>query len=115
MVTMTRVPTQRARTHPGAMIREEFLLPLGMTQTELAERLGVAWARVNQLVNGKRGGTPDTASPLERLFDPPAEFWPTLQPRRDLCQAMQAPGAKAIVRMRPAARDPGGRPAVTNG
>lgn len=97
---MIRIPTHRAPTHPGEMIREEFLVPLGMTQTELADRLGVAWTRVNQLINGKRGVTPDTALRLERLFDMPAEFWLTLQLRWDLYQAKHAPGAKAIARIR---------------
>ncbi|MDE3153451.1 MAG: HigA family addiction module antidote protein [Gemmatimonadota bacterium] len=99
---MIRIPTHRAPTHPGEMIREEFLVPLGMTQTELAERMGVAWTRVNQLINGKRGVTPDTALRLERLFEMPAEFWLTLQLRWDLYQAMRAPEARAISRIRPA-------------
>ena len=99
---MIRIPTDRTPTHPGEMIREEFLGPLGMTQTELAERLGVAWTRVNQLINGKRGVTPDTALRLERLFDMPAEFWLTLQLRWDLYQAMHAPEARAITRIQPA-------------
>ncbi|MDE3128513.1 MAG: HigA family addiction module antidote protein [Gemmatimonadota bacterium] len=104
---MIRIPTNRPPTHPGEMIREEFLGPLGMTQTELAERLGVAWTRVNQLINGKRGVTPDTALRLERLFDMPAEFWLTLQLRWDLHQAKHAPEARAIGRIRraPGIRD----------
>ena len=64
---MVRVPTHGPPTHPGEMLLEEFLEPLGLTQTEFAERLGVSYPRVNELVHGKRGVTPDTALRLERL------------------------------------------------
>ena len=78
------------------MLLEEFLRPLGITQSELATRIGVAWTRVNQLVNGKRGVTPDTALRLERLFGMPADFWLTLQLRWDLYHAKHAPEAKEL-------------------
>ena len=84
------------------MILEEFLKPLGMTQTEFAQRIGVAWTRANQLINGKRGVTPDTALRLERLFGMPAEFWMTLQVRCDLYAAMHSPSAKEIEKIRAA-------------
>lgn len=58
---MVRIPTHRAPTHPGKMLLEEFLRPLGVTQTKLASRLGVSYPRVNELVHGKRDMTPDTA------------------------------------------------------
>ena len=51
---MVRIPTHRAPTHPGEMLLEEFLKPLGLTQSELAERIGVSYPRVNELVHGKR-------------------------------------------------------------
>jgi len=63
---MVRVPTDGAPTHPGEMLEEEFLKPLGLSQTELAAKLGVSYPRVNELVHGKRGVTPDTALRLER-------------------------------------------------
>ena len=65
---MIRIPTHGAPTHPGEMLMEEFLKPLKMTQIQLAERLGVSYPRVNELIRGKRGVTPDTALRLERLF-----------------------------------------------
>ena len=56
---MVRVPTHRAPTNPGEMLLEEFLKPLGLTQVELAARIGVSYPRVNELVHGKRAMTPN--------------------------------------------------------
>jgi len=61
------------------MLLEEFLKPLGLSQTDLAERLGVSYPRVNELVHGKRGVTLDTALRLERLLGMEAQFWLNLQ------------------------------------
>jgi len=58
---MVRIPTDGAPTHPGEMLAAEFLKPLGLSQTELAAKLEVSYPRVNELVHGKRGVTPDTA------------------------------------------------------
>ncbi|HEY5060426.1 MAG TPA: HigA family addiction module antitoxin [Gemmatimonadaceae bacterium] len=93
---MVRIPTHGPPTHPGEMILEEFLRPLGMTQTEFAQRIGVAWTRANQVIKGRRGVTPDTVLRLEKLFDMPADFWLTLQLRWDLYHAMRSPAAKEI-------------------
>lgn len=65
---MFRIPKNRPPTHPGEMLMEEFLKPLKMTQVELAEKLGVSYPRVNELIHKKRGVTPDTALRLEQLF-----------------------------------------------
>ena len=62
---MLRIPTHSSPTHPGEMLREEFLKPLAMTQRALAERLDVSYPRVNELIHGKRGVTPDTALRLK--------------------------------------------------
>src|SRR5438270_8419947 len=97
---MVRIPTHGRPTHPGEMILEEFLKPLGMTQTEFAQRIDVAWTRANQIIKGKRAVTPDTALRLEKLFAMPASFWLTLQLRWDLYQAMRSPGAKEIDKIR---------------
>ena len=51
----------RTNTHPGEVLREEFLVPMGVTQTDLANHLGVPIQRINELIRGKRGVTPDTA------------------------------------------------------
>lgn len=96
---MVRVPTHRAPTHPGEMLREEFLTPLGLTQVELAARLGVSYPRINELVHGKRAMTPDTALRLERLLGIEAQFWMNLQLAWDLYHAARAESAKDIRRI----------------
>jgi antitoxin HigA-1 len=97
---MVRIPTHGLPTHPGEMLLAEFLKPLGMTQVELAERIGVSLQRVNEIVKGKRGVTPDTALRLERLFGMEAQFWLNLQLAWDLYHAIHAPAAKEIRRIR---------------
>ncbi len=87
---MTRIPTNRAPTHPGEMLREEFLLPMNITQQELAAAIHVPYQRVNELVNGKRGLTPSTALRLARFFGMSADFWLNLQQRWDLFKVQQA-------------------------
>jgi addiction module HigA family antidote len=82
------------------MLLEEFLKPLGMSQVELAGRIGVSFPRVNELVHGKRGMTPDTALRLERLFGMEAQFWLNLQLAWDLYHAAHSPAAKGIKRIR---------------
>jgi len=84
---MARLPENRAPVHPGEILRHEFLEPLGLTQTELAERLHVPFQRVNELVNGRRGVTPGTAIRLARLFGTTPALWMNLQSRYDLWQA----------------------------
>lgn len=93
---MVRIPTRRPPTHPGEMLLEEFLKPMGITQSALAEAIGVTFARVNELINGKRGMTPDTALRLERFFGVDAQFWMNLQQAWDLYDAMHSPKAKDI-------------------
>ena len=100
---MVRVPTHRAPTHPGEILLEEFLIPHGMTQVDLAERIGVSIQRVNEIVKGKRGITPDTALRLSRLFDTSVEFWMNAQLAVDLYAAQHSAAAKEIARIRPLA------------
>lgn len=80
-------PKNRTPTHPGEILLEEFLKPKGMTQLELAGRLKVPVQRVNTLINGKRGISPETAILLSRVFKNSAEFWMNLQTAYDLYQA----------------------------
>ncbi len=87
---MIRVPTERAPTHPGEMLLEEFLKPLGLTQRELADSIHVPYQRINEVINGKRGMTPGTALRLEKFLGMPASFWLNLQLRWDLYFAQQA-------------------------
>lgn len=78
------VPKHRVPAHPGEILAEEFLRPMGITQTRLAAHLGVPVQRVNELVNGKRGITPDTAWLLADALGTSPEFWVNLQSNRDL-------------------------------
>lgn len=98
---MARLPTHRAPTHPGEMLALEFLAPLGMTQVALAERIGVPFQRVNQVVRKKRSVTPDTALRLSRLFGTTAEFWLNLQQAWDLYEALHSPAARKIAAIEP--------------
>lgn len=87
---MIRIPTHREPTHPGEMLREEFLQPMKITQRELADAIHVPYQRVNELVNKKRGVTPSTALRLSKFFNVSAEFWLNLQVRWDLYRAKKA-------------------------
>ncbi len=86
---MIRVPTHRTPTHPGEMLLEEFLKPMGLTQRELAKAIHVPYQRINEIINGKRGMTPSTALRLEKYLGMPASFWLNLQLRWDLYFAQQ--------------------------
>ncbi len=86
---MVRVPTNRQPTHPGEILREEFLQPMGISQRELAAGIHVPYQRVNELINGKRGITPSTALRLAKYFGTTAGFWMNLQLRWDLYQTQQ--------------------------
>ena len=97
---MTTLPRHRPPTHPGEMLLEEFLKPLGMTQVELAERIRVSYPRVNEIIKGKRGLTPDTALRLARLLGTTPEFWLNGQLNWDLWQARRSPKAREIRRIK---------------
>ena len=87
---MVRVPTHREPTHPGEMLLEEFLVPMDLTQRELAEGIRVPYQRVNEIVNGKRGVTPSTALRLAKFFGNSEGFWMNLQLRWDLYHAKES-------------------------
>jgi antitoxin HigA-1 len=86
---MIRVPTSRTPTHPGEMLLEEFLTPMGLTQRELADAIHVPYQRVNDIVNGRRGVTPSPALRLAKFFGMSADFWMNLQLRCDLYFSQQ--------------------------
>lgn len=86
---MVRVPTNRPPTHPGEMLKEEFLIPMGLTQRELADGIQVPYQRINELINGKRGITPSTALRLGKYFGNTPGFWMNLQLRWDLYRVQQ--------------------------
>ena len=84
---MVRIPTDREPTHPGEMLLEEFLMPLGMTQQDLARAIRVPYQRVNEIVRGRCGVSPSTALRLSKFFGVSPGFWMNLQLRWDLYHA----------------------------
>lgn len=96
---MVRIPTHREPTHPGEMLLEEFLAPMGLTQRELADGIHVPYQRVNELVNGKRGVTPHTALRLAKFLGTTPDVWMNLQLRWDLYHA-QLDEAAALDRIK---------------
>lgn len=86
---MIRIPTHRRPTHPGKVLREEFLNPMDLTQRELADAIHVPYQRVNDIVNGRRSITPSIALRLAKFFNMSADFWMNLQMRRDMYLAQQ--------------------------
>ena len=86
---MVRIPTHREPTHPGEMLLEEFLIPMGITQRELANAIHVPYQRVNEIVNKRRGMTPSTALRLAKFLGMSEDFWMSLQLRWDLFKAKQ--------------------------
>lgn len=99
-----RLPTHRPPTHPGEMLLEEFLKPFGVTQSAFAVRLGVSFPRLNEVIRGKRGVTPDTALRLARVTGMSADFWLGLQQDWDLWHALRSDDAAAIARLKPIRR-----------
>jgi addiction module HigA family antidote len=81
------IPTKRAPTHPGVILLEEFLKPNGMTQVDLAKKLGIPLQRINTMINGKRACTAETALLLAKEFGNSPEFWMNLQSAFDLYEA----------------------------
>ncbi len=80
-------PNNRRPTHPGEVLLEEFLIPMSMTQVELAEKLGVSIQRINTIINGKRAVSAETAILLARAFKNSPHFWMNLQISCDLYDA----------------------------
>ncbi len=78
------VPKNRVPNHPGEILQEEFLSPLGVTQVRLAEHIGVPVQRINEVVRGKRGITPETAWLLGQAFGTTPQFWLNLQSNYEL-------------------------------
>lgn len=83
----------RITTHPGEILREEFLKPLDMSVNALATRLRVPATRIGAIVKGERGVTADTAMRLARYFATTPEFWMNLQTMYDLTKAKAESGA----------------------
>jgi addiction module HigA family antidote len=97
------LPAHRVTTHPGEILLREFLEPLRLSQAGLARALHIPQNRVNELVRGKRGITPETAILLAEYFGTSAEFWMNLQSAHDLTKARMRIAPQSV----PARRQPG--------
>jgi antitoxin HigA-1 len=86
------------------MLLEEFLKPLGISQSAFAIRLGVSFPRLNEIIRGKRSMTPDTALRLARVLGMSADFWLGLQQDWDLWHAMHSKKAAEIEQLQPLRR-----------
>ena len=91
------------------MLREEFLEPLDISQSALAEWIGASYPRINELIHGKRGVSADTALRLEQAFGMDAQFWLNLQLVWDLYHARRSSRVNEIARIKrhPAVGRPG--------
>ena len=96
-----RLPANRPPTHPGEMLLEEFLKPLGISQSAFAVRLGISFPRLNEIIRGKRSVTSDTALRLAHVLGMSADFWLGLQQDWELWHALRSKEAAAIARLEP--------------
>jgi addiction module HigA family antidote len=109
-ITTKHLPARNRRqrmppVHPGEMLREEFLVPLGMSANALAMALGVPATRISEIVNERRGITGDTAIRLGEYFRIGPEFWMNLQTRYELELARDARDAAGAKKIEPAPVD----------
>ena len=95
------LPTHRPPTHPGEMLLEEFLKPLGVSQVEAAHRMRIPFQRLNAIIKGRRAVSADTALLLEGLTRWDAQIWLTLQAKWDLWHALRARGRRPRVKALP--------------
>jgi antitoxin HigA-1 len=84
------LPENRVPTHPGEILLEEFLKPLGFSQVAFARHIGVPLQRINEIVRGKRGVTPDSAWRFAQALGTTPEFWMNLQSSHDLALSRPA-------------------------
>jgi addiction module HigA family antidote len=89
--------TKRQPASVGEMITEEYLVPLGITQGQLAEAMGVSRKTVNELCTNRRSVTVDTALMLATVFGNTADFWLKLQQRNDVWKALNTPKRRARI------------------
>lgn len=80
------IPKNRIPTHPGEILLEEFLVPLGVSQVDFAAHLGVPVQRVNEIVRGRRGVSPETAWLFSQALGSTPHFWLNLQATYDLAR-----------------------------
>lgn len=92
-MSIKRTTEQIVGIHPGEMLREEFLVPLGLSSSALAMALRVPATRILDIVHERRGISADTALRLGRYFGTSAQFWMNMQQNYDLAMAQQAAGS----------------------
>jgi len=95
------MPKRLPTVHPGEILQEEFLTPLGLSQYRVAKSIGVPPRRINEIVHGKRAVTADTALRLARYFGTTPEFWLNLQALHDLERARDRVGASIVAEVTP--------------
>jgi antitoxin HigA-1 len=91
------LPENRIPTHPGEILLEEFLIPIGMSQVAFARHIHVPLQRINEIVRGKRGVTPETAWLLSQALGTTPEFWINLQSAYDLARSRPAREVERIL------------------
>lgn len=94
---MTKITPIRLRTHPGEVLREEFMAPLGVSRNRLSREAGLPLSAVSAIAAGRRAVTAETALRLARYFSTSAQFWLNLQTAHDLAAAQVSVG-EAIAR-----------------
>jgi addiction module HigA family antidote len=99
-----RLPTAIPPVHPGEMLLEEFLKPLGISQSAFAIRLGVSFPRLNEIIRQKRSVTPDTALRFAQVTGMSADFWLGLQLDWDLWHVLRSMDAERIAKLSPLPR-----------
>jgi antitoxin HigA-1 len=98
------MPRRLPPVHPGEILQEEFLKPLGLSQYRVAKSIGVPPRRINEIVHGKRAVTADTALRLARYFGTTPEFWLNLQVHHDLERTRGRVGASIVAEVTPLCR-----------
>jgi addiction module HigA family antidote len=83
------LPKKRPPTHPGQMLLKEFLEPMGITQKEFSIHLGWTYARLNEIINGRRGVSAESALAFADAFQMEPQFWLNLQQNWDLWHALR--------------------------
>lgn len=92
------IPRNRIPAHPGEILIEEYLRPLGLTQVEFAAHIGVSVQRINEIIRGKRGITPDSAWLFAQAFATTPEFWLNLQATHDLARSRPKRRVRSLVK-----------------
>ena len=92
------IPRHRVPAHPGEILVEEYLRPLGLTQVEFAAHIGVSVQRIKEIVRGKRGITPDSAWLFAQALATTPEFWLNLQITHDLARSRPKRKVRSLVK-----------------